>query len=174
MKPIKRPVAKRPRINHDLSDRSVIENMWLWRHRQPSNQGTARGRREGAMSQIEAAARLGITTSQYTNLERGEATLMKAVDLAKLNVGWDSLELTTAELCFLARRRSGMMLKDVVKKLAVSAYTYTRAEETGADWVCGFWMAQGFRFPPEALPAEEPEAPPEPPRTWLTRPTVAA
>ena len=152
-------------INYNLNDRDVAENLWLWRHRQRSELGVSRGRREGAMSQVEAAALLNLSLLQYTNLEHGNQTLLTAADLVRLgnHECWNLDDPSLAELCFLARRRSGMLVKDVAAAVGLSPYTFTKAEEAGEERILRFWTKQGFRFPGRAAAPVK-----------LTRPGVAA
>jgi DNA-binding XRE family transcriptional regulator len=137
--------------NFDLTDRDMSEKIWLWRHRQPSTWGISRGRRGGAMSQAEAAETLGLTTQQYIKLENGETTLLSAGDLAKLR-WWvsdtdnDHRTITDSELCFLARRRSGMPLREIAKEMRTSLQTLTKMEAEGDDALVLFWRRQGYKF----------------------------
>jgi DNA-binding XRE family transcriptional regulator len=145
---IKRP--REPSTNYDLTDRDMPEKIWLWRHRQPSDMGLSRGRRAGAMSQAEAAEKLGLSTQQYIKLESGETTLLSATDLAKL--GWwvseafNNQTVSDSELCFLARRRSGLSVKEVAEELSTSAQTYTKMEAEANERVMRFWRLQGYKF----------------------------
>jgi hypothetical protein len=140
---------RRPDINYDLSDLDIPERMWLWRHRQPSWYGTARGRKKGAMSQAEAAQHLMISAAQYKALEHGDTTLLSAEDVVNLRrrTCWDPIEPTATELCFLARKRSKRTVKQIATRLGVSPYLYLKAEEEGDKQVRAFWTREGFEFP---------------------------
>ena len=149
-------------INHNLADRDFAENLWLWRRRQPSPHGMVRGRREGTMSQVEAAEMLDLSHQQYINLERGDSTLLKADDLARLyhyhSQCWEGITPNEVELCFLARRRSGLTIKQVAALLGMSVNTFAKFEELGAYRIREFWQKRGFYFPappPLELPADE-------------------
>jgi hypothetical protein len=142
-------------INFDLGRRDLAENVWLWRHRQPSIDGTARGRRQGTMSQSEAASRLGISLSQYIKLENGETTLLSVNDLARIRWWLDAAltdtDASDAELCFLARKRSGASVKEVASDLNVSTITTSIMEMRGDFRIIQYWVGQGFHFPRKVL-----------------------
>lgn len=167
--------VKMPDSNYDLTDRTTAEDIWLWRHRQESQWGPARGRRGGSMAQAEAAELIGISAIQYIKLENGETTLMSLDDITSLR-NWPLLRdplggvlPSPGELCFLARRRSGRPVGSVAADLHVSTQTYGKLESAGDPRVRAYWMRQGYRFPPLSRPTA-PETPqeaataPEPPR----------
>ena len=161
--------------NFDLGDRSVAEELWLWRHRQQSDAGAARGRRAGSMGLPEAAERLGINASQLQKLEHGDAVLVNADELSEM-IDWeiwqeiDEHEPGLGELCFLARRRSGTPIKDAAAALGVTTTTYAKWEMEGDERVVYLWFKRGYRFP--HLPAPPVAAPPAPAgRVFITRPT---
>jgi transcriptional regulator with XRE-family HTH domain len=151
-------MAKKQRmngINFDLGRRDLAENAWLWRHRQPSVEGTARGRRQGTMSQSEAANGLGVSLSQYIKLENGETTLLSINDLARIRWWLDDAlndsDANDAELCFLARKRSGMSVKEVASDLGVSTITTSIMEMKGDFRMIRYWVGRGFHFPRKVL-----------------------
>lgn len=142
--------TKQPSSNLDLTNRDVAENIWLWRHRQQSDSTSARGRRATSMSQLEAAEKIGLTLTQLTKLENGDSTLTSAQQLAEL-VAWDgwsklSVTPTTSELCFLARRRSGMSIKQIANQIGVSTVTFARMEGESDYRVRDFWIGKGYKF----------------------------
>jgi hypothetical protein len=102
------------------------------------------------MSQAEAAKLIGLSTPQLISLESGEAIRMHAEDIADLSnwAGWLEIEdhPTVAELCFLARRRSGMSIRDVARHLNTSTTTFAKAEAEGDTRVRDFWVSQGYQF----------------------------
>jgi transcriptional regulator with XRE-family HTH domain len=140
-----------PSSNYNLRDLDVSENLWLWRHRQRSDVGPARGRpRNGAMNQTEAAKCIGLSTQQYSKLENGEAAMLDANKLAQLCHKHSSFAVTNpsvGELCFLARRRSGLSIREVSRQLKMSNVSYNKHEAAGDPRVRDFWMQQGYQFP---------------------------
>jgi transcriptional regulator with XRE-family HTH domain len=142
---------RQPSSNFDLANRDHAERIWLWRHRQESELGTARGRRAGAMSQAEAAAKLGLTMQQYHQLESGDTTLFSAEDLAEMwpwmSEVFEDDDATTSELCFLARRRAGQPLVDAARAMGISNEWFLRLEDKGDARMVKYWQHQGFRFP---------------------------
>ena len=109
-----------------------------------------------AMSQDEAADRIGIRRGIYNKLEAGLSVLASfninteggsffAVSEALSFTG--ELVPTTGELCFLARRRSGKTLSAIELEIHLSRPTYLEAERTGDPRVVAYWRERGFQFP---------------------------
>jgi transcriptional regulator with XRE-family HTH domain len=140
-----------PSSNRDLYQRDTAENLWLWRHRQQSADSAARGRRANSMSQVEAARHLNLSPAQFTKLESGDSTLMSADELAAWTQwpGWQHVHesASIAELCFLARRRSGKSIKEIAKAMGISTVSYAKFEGEGDDRVRAYWQSQGYHFP---------------------------
>ena len=100
------------------------------------------------MSQAEAAEHLGIGYRVYNKLEAGLQVMLSWTDVERLDPGIARLQPTAAELCFLARRRSGLTLKQVVRELDISAPYYLRLEREADGTVLHFWQTRmGFIFP---------------------------
>lgn len=160
---------RKPDPNHDLTRRTAAENLWLWRHRQDSRLGPARGRRGGSMSQSEAAEIIGVSSTQYVKLENDETTLMSLDDITRLR-SWPLLQHpvnpTVAELCFLARRRSGRPVAEIARELKTTTTSFGKWEADGDLRLRAYWTRQGFKFPP--LKLSRPTASvPEPDHTQL-------
>lgn len=139
---------------YDLGTLTDAETLWLWRHRQLAMNGRLMGRsgpvmpigRYGAaMSQREAANALGISEKEYVTLEHGQANNVSAVVVA-LAQPLEPLTPTIAELCQIARRRSGELLIDVYESVNLSRPTYLRAERLGDPRIVAFWEDRGFSF----------------------------
>jgi DNA-binding XRE family transcriptional regulator len=114
------------------------------------------------MSQVQAAETIGLSSTQFIKLESGDSTLLSAEHLADLVYweGWKQLdtEPTISELCFLARRRSGMSIKEIADQIGVSTVTFTKIEENGDDRVRDFWIRKGYKFKAPATPIRRPAA----------------
>src|ERR1700675_1966744 len=97
-------------INPDLTQRTLGEELWLWRRRSQPLDRRVFGKIGAAMSQREAAEVLGIAERTIDDLEHG-----RSVDsgvAASLEVALWAVAPTLGELCRLARRRSGLGLDE--------------------------------------------------------------
>jgi DNA-binding XRE family transcriptional regulator len=139
---------------YDLGTLTDAEILWLWRHRQLATNGRLMGRsgpvmpmgRYGAaMSQSEAAGALGISEEEYVKLEHGRTGNVSAAVVA-LAQPLEPITPTIAELCQIARRRSGELLVDVYESANLSRPTYLRAERLGDPRIVSFWEDRGFSF----------------------------
>ncbi len=148
--PITREVRSETRLadpgRYDLGVITAAEKLFIWRHRMKATNGRLLGRNGSAMSQVEAAAHLGIEYKRYNNLENGFRTGLSAEEVERLTAALEPLNLTVGELCFLARRRSGMPLTAIEKALGVSRPQFHELERGSMD-IVQFWEDQGFFFP---------------------------
>lgn len=135
--------------DYDLTRVTDAERLLLWRFRQWSERrkrtGDTRGRNGSALCQTEAAQVLGIPLKAYSNLEQGERATLSAAQTGAVAAAVATVRPTLAELCFLARRRSGLSIRQVEEEAGVSRVTFharERASETQA-----FWEERGFKFP---------------------------
>lgn len=143
--PITREVRSPKRVNgsdqsvYDLGRLTVAERLFLWRHRRDLH-----GR---SLTQAEAAERLGIARSLYNRLEneqRSRLSLAEALQFPRHDML--GTEPTTAELCFIARRRSGRRLSWLEARLSVSRPTFHALERAGDERIVGLWTELGFKF----------------------------
>ena len=147
--PITREIrSKQRKLNLDLGQLSAPERLFLWRHRHPSETNSCLGRSGGAMTQAEAARMLKMSEHAYSTLENGQRTLFSAEDVEKALLPISGLQPTAAELCLLARRRSGRMMKDIERELRVSRPRFYELERAASPMIISFWTAAGFIFPP--------------------------
>lgn len=109
-------------INYDLTDRTLGEEIWLWRRRQPALNGRAFGKIGATMSQEEAASILGIDYQLLVGLEEEESAVLDRTTSESL-VAMLTGAPTPGELCRLARRRSGLTLDEAAAGLNISKVT---------------------------------------------------
>lgn len=131
----------------DLGYLTAAERLFIWRHRQMATNGRLLGRNGSMMNQAEAAARLGLGRRLYSRLENGQRTLLSAEDVKTLAEGLEPMKPSRAELCFLARRRSGQLLGDIEREVGVSRPWFHRMEREGDPTIIQYWEKRGFRFP---------------------------
>ena len=141
---------------YDLGRLTAAERLFLWRHRQRATNGRLKGRNGSSMNQAEAAALLGISPKLYNNLEN-RLSLRLFSEEACPECGWskwsfllkrvEGVRPTRGELCFLARRRSGLLLMTLERELGVSRPRYHDLERAGDPAMVAFWEERGFRFP---------------------------
>jgi transcriptional regulator with XRE-family HTH domain len=130
-----------PAIYH-LGQLSTAERLFLWRHR---FDGRSRGNL--GLTQVEAAAKLGINANRYIQLEKGKRAALSVDDTTALHRAVGVFTPTMSELCLLARRRSGLMLSDIVLEFDGSRALFNSLEREGSPRLVAFWENRGFRFP---------------------------
>jgi len=166
-------------MNKDLSQLNTAEELWLWRIRQPMRQEIARPfqrRHRHEMSRREAAKYLGISLERYTHLERGHRVQMAIDEMPALAfLHMERPEMSLREQLWLARRRSGLLIRLIAQEIGVSHQTVLSREDNGTRSLIDYWAAKGFvgwNLPPELQPRPV-MAPPPPPsasRPRLVRP----
>jgi transcriptional regulator with XRE-family HTH domain len=142
-----RPFKITDPVAYDLGRLTASEELVLWRFRQRSTNGRLFGRVGAGMSQAEAAAALGISRATYTRLEDGGSPRLSAQAAKTLLTALGPLRPTTGELCFIARRRSGLYLSEVESRVGVSRPRYHELERAGEETIVAFWEDRGFKFP---------------------------
>ena len=158
--PITREIRDPRRLaDRDLAQLSGAERLFLWRHRQPPPTGRSvdrfgrSGRAGGAMSQVEAAKLLGMSKGAYNKLENDLRTPLSVEDVRHLVGAISFAQPTPAELCLIARRRSGLRLSQIEREAQVSRQWFLELEKLGNPRVIDFWTARGFSFPTAAVAA---------------------
>lgn len=133
---------------NDLKKITTAERIWLWRRRQQNTNGRARGRGGSRLSLGEAAAMLGVTTPIYGAAEEGDRSAeMVVVEAIENRGGALKFRPTAAELCALARRRSGAPVDDLCRELGgISKPTFFSKEGAGDAELIDMWRARGFSF----------------------------
>ena len=144
-------------IDLDLNVLSASERLVLWRYRQHATNGRLFGRSGAALTQSEAATRLGISGNTYARLEEGAASAMSADKISGLLTALGPLFPSLGELCFIARRRSGAKLQEVLdsfnrvsetaRREMISRPWFHQLERAGDPRVIAHWESQGFKFP---------------------------
>jgi DNA-binding XRE family transcriptional regulator len=138
-------------VNTDLTFLDPSEKIWIWRHRQSSKNGVSRGRRNGTMSQFEAANEIGLRTINYIHLENGKPTRLSSYDLENLMswiLDWSTIrDLYIEEMCHLARRRSRKRVREISAEMGISTVTFAKLEAEGDEFIKEYWRQQGFVFP---------------------------
>lgn len=145
-------------IDTDVTKLTAAERLVLWRYRQHATNGRLLGRSGAALTQSEAAARLGISGGTYARLEEGASSSMSADEISGLLAALGPLLPSRGELCFIARRRSGAKLQEVLDSFnrapsesaegeAISRPWFHQLERAGDQRVITHWESQGFKFP---------------------------
>lgn len=132
---------------YDLGQLNPDEHLFLWRRRQKATNGRLMGRVGSSMSRAEAAAALGIDPATYARLESGARPSLQDEKTCTALEALEVLSPTLAELCFIARRRSGRSLRDIEVELDVSRVSFHKWERAGNPRLVDYWEKQGFRFP---------------------------
>ena len=102
------------------------------------------------MSQNEAAALLGLTPTEYTKMETGKNDELTENHLASIYNGLEPLP-TTAELCEIARRRSGLSLATLQAEVGgISKPTFHKLERAAHPDIVDIWLRRGYIFPKES------------------------
>lgn len=140
---------------YDLGQLSPDEHLFLWRRRQKATNGRLMGRVGSSMSRAEAAAELRIDPATYARLESGARPSLQDEEICTALEALGVLSPTLAELCFIARRRSGRPLREIEAELGVSRVSFHKWERAGNPRLVDHWEAQGFRFPHGAVNARE-------------------
>jgi hypothetical protein len=158
-------------MNKDLSRLSTAEELWLWRMRQPVI-NWANKHRHGSMTRGEAAKFLGISLERYKNLEAGRRINVAAEELPSLAfLRVPRPELSLREQLILARRRSGLYIRQIAEEYGLSHTRMLTHEEIAHRRLIDYWSGKGFtgwNMPQEAIPRPAPPPPP-PPRPTLIR-----
>lgn len=139
--------AERPAVDLDLRTVSAAELLTLWRYRETTESGRSKGRIGDALTQPEAAARLGLGRTVYRRLEGGGRVSLDADRVRAIGATIASVEPTVGELCFLARHRSKRLLSSIERELGVSRPTFYEMERSGHPAVVRLWTRAGFAFP---------------------------
>ncbi len=131
----------------NLGSLTDAERIFLWRHRQLNLSGRTFGRAGPAISQDEAAREIGLSHGAYRAIETGRGIDVSAAEVAQTAEPIEDLMPSVAELCRVARRRSGELLVDVYEAVGYSRPYYLRLERAGDQRVVAHWEDRGFRFP---------------------------
>lgn len=107
----------------DLTTLSPGERFWVDRLRR-------------SQTQAEAAARLGIPERRYLQIENDRRQAAKV----------PKVKPTAAEMCGLARRRSGRSLEALGALLGVSKVTLLAWEAIGEPRLWAAWERMGYKF----------------------------
>jgi len=146
-------------MNKDLSRLSMAEELWLWRLRQPSPSNAP-----GGMTMSEAAKFLGMSLQRYKNLEAGRRINIAVDELPSLNfLRVPRPEMSLREQCILARRRSGLFIRQIAQEYGLSHTRVLTHEDMASRRLIDYWSQKGFTgwlMPPEMVVA--PVAPPIP------------
>jgi DNA-binding XRE family transcriptional regulator len=130
---------------YDLTRVTEGERLLLWRYRQRRKAEGTMGRNGNAPGQAEAAAALGVSPGAYVNLESDRDAVLSAGEAARISAAIATVRPTVAELCLLARRRSGRPLAELEDEVGISRPTWHARERCG-DLV-SYWEESGFKFP---------------------------
>jgi hypothetical protein len=138
---------------HDLSVVHNDEKLVLWRHHQVSNRPARRPYVNMPMfiTQAEAADRLGIARRTYLRMEKRERLIMSVEEIGKTSALLETITPTPGDLCFLARRRSGTLVKELCFELGISRPCFYARERDADPSLVALWEERGFRFPREEV-----------------------
>lgn len=134
-------------VDYDLRSLTAPERLVLWRYRQRATNGRLFGRSGSSMSQNEAAAALNIPPKVYGRLEQGLATALTANDITAMLAALGPLDPMMGELCFIARRRSGLTLPLLAEQLSISRPWVLSLEREADDRIIKYWEGAGYVFP---------------------------
>lgn len=127
-------------VNLDLREVTAAERLFIYRHRE-------------GMNQTVMARELGISSGLYAQLEGGGRGTLDVETALPLAVAVMMVVPTLPERCLLARRRSGLSIKEVQAMAGVSRPTYYARELSGV--AADLWRARGFILEENAL--QDPE-----------------
>lgn len=111
-------------IDLDLRRLTPAERLWLWR-------------RLAGLTQAAAAGRLRVPLRSYQRAEAGNTGCIAPPRAPRPSPG---------DLCALARRRSGLSLREAARRLGVSHVTLLAREGRGDQQLVLAWESLGFRF----------------------------
>ncbi len=121
-----------------MSKRAIIFNLHeltdgerLWAHR----------RWNMLKTQYAMAEWYEISHRQYVDLELGRRMVPRVLLGAGTSIRWEGWPLLA-----LARRRSGLGLAQVAKRLGLSRQGYLNRERVGDIRLVNYWRGQGFKF----------------------------
>lgn len=131
--------------NFDLKALTPAEQIWLWRRRQASTNGRARGRGGAKMSANEAASVLAVRVEDYCAAERGENP---GIALDSIRERGEPLRRPSpGEGCALARRRAAAPVEEICAALGgISKPTFYAREAAGDPELVALWRERGFSF----------------------------
>jgi DNA-binding XRE family transcriptional regulator len=137
-------------VNRDLTNLNTGERLLLWRRRYPTARATTLGRSGARMSRAEAAVELGLSVKRYAKIEDDSGWLdagLTGEEAARVRKKIaDIVSPTIAEMCYLARRRSGLPLAKVEAALGTTRPTLHKMEREGNPRLVAFWEGRGFLF----------------------------
>jgi len=143
-------------MNKDLSRLSQAEELWLWRTRQPVPLRPDGARRRNEMTMREAAKYLGLSRERYQHLEQGRRVNISIDELPSLAfLRMPRPELSLREQLVLARRRSGLYIRQIMAELGLSHQTILARESNASRRLIDYWIGKGFcgfNIPSETLP----------------------
>jgi DNA-binding CsgD family transcriptional regulator len=143
-------------MNTDLARLSMAEELWLWRLRQPVEQRPDSKYRRGEMTRAEAAKFLGMSLERYKNLEAGRRINVAADELPSLAfLRMPRPEMSLREQCILARRRSGLYIRQIAEEYGLSHTRVLAHEDMASRRLIDYWSSKGFygwALPPETIP----------------------
>lgn len=160
-----------PRL--DLRDRTVGEDLWVWRVSQPDPVGRSWPRH--TMPRDVAARLIGVSLRAYVGVENGSevrqdrltalrtmaissvvqalgrdyGAVVEANCLREFRQVVNGVRPTAGVLCRLARRRSGAHVAEVMRDLGVTRQTLWNWEMTGGPRLVAYWCGRGFVFSDE-------------------------
>lgn len=133
----------------DLTILAAGERLFLRRYRTKTATNRIVGRNGARASQAETATALGITAAQYNKLESGGRTRLPPVsadEAAKLLEALGPIDPNVGELCLIARRRSGKLLRELEAAVHASRPRYLEMERSGDAAIVAYWKTLGYRF----------------------------
>jgi hypothetical protein len=131
--------------NKDLSQLSLAEELWLWRVRQPVTQRPNSTYHRDVMTRGQAAKALGMSLERYKNLEAGRRINIALDELPKLAfLRASRADISLREQAFLARRRSGLYIREISKQFGLSHTRMLAHEDMASQRLIDFWSAKGY------------------------------
>jgi hypothetical protein len=131
--------------NLDLSQLSLAEELWLWRIRQPVKQRPNSTYHRDALTRGEAAKVLGMSLERYKNLEAGRRINIALDELPKLAfLRSQRNAISLKEQMILARRRSGLYIREISKQFGLSHTRMLAHEDMASQRLIDFWSERGY------------------------------
>lgn len=118
------------KFNGNLYSRTPGETLWI-------------ARKAAGLTQALAASRAGLGENAYGDAEKDRNRRATPLKIGVRPVSRPSLPV----LLTLARRRSGLKLSEVARRLGVSKVTVHGWERSGRWALKEFWERRGFTFP---------------------------
>lgn len=118
-------------MNKDLTVITAAERLWMCRQ-------------DKGLTQAWLADYLGVCLTYYQEAERGQRKVPGMWLTRRVVRDW----APPANRWRLARRRSGLVMRQVTRMIGITKVWYLALERSGDQRVAAFWVTQGFHGSP--------------------------